>query len=81
MNESVQTSLVQLLRKHSEEIEARDIGPADVLGDLGIDSLSLLSLAVDLENTFGISIDDADLYGVRTVEDLEALLLGLRNGD
>ena len=37
--------------------------------DLGIDSLSLIDVAVAAEETFGIRIPDEDLEGFQTVSD------------
>lgn len=74
MNPSVFASLCDVLRKRSEELAGRDIQASDSLVDLGIDSLERLSLAVDVENLFELQIDDADLNGVKTVEDLTLLV-------
>lgn len=80
MTQSLLASLGELLSKHSQEVTARAIQPSDQLIDLGVDSLALLSLVVDMETTFGLSIDDADLDGARTVGDLESLIGRLREG-
>ncbi|MER7583827.1 acyl carrier protein [Kitasatospora sp. NPDC097691] len=81
MNHPVFASLCDVLRKRSEELVGRDIRPADQLTDLGIDSLERLSLLVDVEDTFDVRIDDADLDAVRTVEDLTVLVERLQSGN
>ena len=47
-----------------------------LIEDLGMDSLSLLSLMVEIEQTFGFEFDDEDLAmeGVETVDDFIRLL-------
>ena len=38
--------------------------------DLGITSLDRFELLMDLEEEFGLEIDEQDLYGVKTVADV-----------
>jgi acyl carrier protein len=42
--------------------------------DLGIDSLAAVELAMELESTFDIRIEDDELTGLKTVGDIVALL-------
>ncbi|MEM7050279.1 MAG: acyl carrier protein [Acidobacteriota bacterium] len=42
--------------------------------DLGLDSLRLLTLAVEIENRFRILLDDGDEAGIETVSDLIAIV-------
>ncbi len=56
---------------------ARDASPVrEVSGidrlvdDLGLDSLTLISLAVELEDRFEIYLSDEEATGVRTVDEL-----------
>jgi acyl carrier protein len=70
--ESLYDSLVTLLRSHSPELHDGSVTPQpdSQLADLGIDSLELLSLAVDMENEYDMTIDDSMLTPARTVSDL-----------
>lgn len=65
-------TLLSLLTAHSPELRAGATVPgADAeLARLGIDSLELLSLAVDLEAAFDLDIDDAALGSAKTITDL-----------
>jgi acyl carrier protein len=54
---------------------ARDPQPADdLLLDLQLDSVGLLTLVVALEDRFRIILSEEDAAGVRTVADLNALV-------
>ncbi|MDJ0765590.1 MAG: acyl carrier protein [Myxococcota bacterium] len=53
---------------------APDVAPdlnddARLVGDLGLESVQLLELAGDLEQSFSIKITEADLFGIETVSD------------
>ncbi len=42
---------------------------ADLLRDLDLDSLDTMELTLGMEERFGIEIPDADLEGLRTIQD------------
>ena len=44
----------------------------EILGDMQLDSLELVTLTVELENRFRICLEDGDVEGYRTVGDLIA---------
>ncbi|MDX3852317.1 acyl carrier protein [Streptomyces sp. AK02-01A] len=47
------------------------IGPADRLAeDLGIDSLSLVEILIQVEKRFLITVDDSDISRVESVQDI-----------
>ena len=50
----------------------------DITRDLQIDSLALMNMVMELEDTFDVSIPLDRLAGVRTVGDLSALIGELR---
>lgn len=55
----------------------QDIEPEDNLReDLGIDSLSMVEFIVELEDTFGIEIDESDLdpHALQTVKQIYSLI-------
>ena len=43
---------------------------ASLKDDLGIDSLAAVELAMELESEFGIRIEDEELEGLKTVQDI-----------
>ncbi len=53
----------------------RVIDTADIIDDLGADSIQVLDLIVALENEFKISISDAEVINNRVVEDIIAFVL------
>ena len=51
--------------------EAEKVAPeASLTEDLGADSLALVELVMALEEAAGISIDDGDVAGLKTVGDI-----------
>ncbi|WP_043687241.1 acyl carrier protein [Streptomyces xylophagus] len=73
---STHDALIDLLRSHSPELRdgRAEPEPDDELIALGIDSLELLSLGADMEETFDIDIDNAALGSAKTVADLLVIL-------
>jgi acyl carrier protein len=51
-------------------IKVETIKPDSEVDELGGDSLDTLSIIMDIEKTFGISISDDDIYGLRTVQNM-----------
>ena len=43
---------------------------ADIMKDLGFDSLDMLMLWSELEQEFGVAIQNEDLKGIKTVNDI-----------
>lgn len=60
----------------SREVRAED----DLVTDLQLDSVGLLTLVVGLEDRFRIALAEEDAAGVRTVRDLAALVAARRTG-
>ena len=60
--------------------EVAGVAPADVtpeksfVDDLDIDSLSMVEIAVQTEDKYGVKIPDEDLAGLRTVGDVVAYI-------
>ena len=50
--------------------------------DLGLDSLHMVMLLLDIEDGFGIALDDSDMnpFELKTVSDVEALVLKYTEG-
>ncbi len=53
--------------------EPAQLPPETSLRDLGIDSLAMVELVMQLEETLDIEIPDEELAGLRTVADVDAL--------
>jgi acyl carrier protein len=69
--------VVEVLRRHLRgATPARPLAPATRLEDLGLDSLSAMSLLLDLEDRFGVSFPDSMLTAgtFRTVGTLRAAI-------
>lgn len=55
---------------------SQDLEPSmDLIEDLELDSLLLLTLAVEVENEFEICLEEDDEAAIRTVGDLVAIVL------
>ena len=66
------TSIEAAVRAAIERAVGRPVEPGDELvGDLGLDSLTLTSLAVELEDAFRVRLDGAQ---PRTVADVSRLV-------
>jgi len=48
---------------------------ATFVDDLGLDSLAILEIAVDVENAFKIRASDEELQTIRSIQDSVALIL------
>jgi len=67
--DDIKTAFVEILEKVANADRTAVTGDHRLREDLGIDSLSLIDVAVAAEETFGIRIPDEDLEGFRTVSD------------
>jgi acyl carrier protein len=57
----------------------REARPADdLLADLQLDSVGLLTLVVGLEDRFRVALEEEDAAKVRTVHDLASLVMSRR---
>lgn len=55
--------------------KCENIAPeSDLITDLGINSIDLVSMMMDFEDEFGISVPDDKLAAVKTVQDIADLL-------
>lgn len=64
-----------LIEASDLDLEAGDIGPESSLrDDLEISSLQALTLVMDLEEEFGIEVEDDEFESLATVADVVALL-------
>ncbi|AGF73011.1 acyl carrier protein [Corynebacterium halotolerans] len=61
--------LAQIIEEASG-IESEAIVPEAKISELGIDSLSLIEIAVRTEDTFGVRLDDSTVLGFTTVGEM-----------
>lgn len=66
MFEKIRAILVKHLRVSPDAINET----TDILEDLSADSLDVVEIIMELEETFGISISDEDAMELKTVKDL-----------
>lgn len=66
MLEKVREILVESLHIKGEDV----IPTARLNEDLGIDSLSSIELALEIESSFNIKIEDEELMTLKTVQDV-----------
>ena len=66
MFEKVRDMLARQLNLSPDKITAE----SDVVKDLGADSLDVVELLISLEDDCGISIPEADIVNVKTVQDI-----------
>ena len=70
MLEEIKNVLVEALNVEASEVTTE----AKLNDDLGIDSLSAVELALELESTFDVTIEDEELAKLETVQDIIDLL-------
>ena len=67
----VREIIANTLRIELEQV----LDTADIMDDLGADSLDVLDLIIALGEEFGISISDADVINNRIVEDVVSYIV------
>ncbi|MEM7353729.1 MAG: acyl carrier protein [Acidobacteriota bacterium] len=64
-----------ILAASDEELKAEDVRPETSLRDeLDLSSMQALTLVMDVEDEFGITVEDDELESLRTVGDILTLL-------
>ena len=62
--------IVEIISKQLKA-EPEQIAPdTNIMEDLGADSLDVVELLMAIEETFGVSVPDEDIPGLRTVKDI-----------
>lgn len=73
------TALKELVKPHLEYQEEEVIdqmdGSTELLNELGLDSVDLIEVVMDVEERFDIAIADEDIQNIRTLDDLVALIV------
>lgn len=77
-NQQIIAKLKELVKPHLEYQDDSVIdnmtGNTNLLDELGLDSVDLVEIIMDIEETFEISIADEEIQQVKTVNDLVALI-------
>lgn len=65
----------KILRIVSNYAKTDTITPdSELITDLGINSIDLVSMVMDFEDEFGVTVPDEALAGIKTVKDIEDLI-------
>lgn len=74
MNQEIFAKVKKVIVENLGVSEDRIVPEASLLDQLGADSLDLVELAINLEDQFGVTIDDADIGQLKTVGDVVAYI-------
>ena len=67
-------------RVFEDEVDTDAIRPeSELIDDLGLNSIAMLYMALELETEFGIKFDNNDFESLRTVGDVLAKVEGKQN--
>ena len=69
--------VIQVIQKYSEK---QDINEDSKLKEIGIDSLQVIEILLDLEDTFNVNIPDNDNTPFFTVKELADYIAKLKEG-
>ena len=74
MSDNLEQEVKQILsRLTGLDVEEISDG-ADVVNDLGIDSLKIIEIATEIERTYKVAVKDSELGKLRTVKDAVGFL-------
>lgn len=68
---TISPELAQIIEEASG-LEAEDLTPEAKISELGINSLAMIEIAVRIEDTFGVRLDDETVFSLPTVGELDA---------
>ncbi len=66
----VRGKTLQLLARHTNEASREHIGMESRIEDLELDSLTMFEIVFELEECFGVELDERELASMKTVRDL-----------
>jgi acyl carrier protein len=69
MNESLE-KIKKILQENNLNLDISTIKPDSKLSDLGVDSLGLVQMIFEIEESLGITLSDKDLENLKTVDDI-----------
>ena len=65
-----QTKMEQFREMFADRLGMKNVDESKSLRDLGLDSLDVVEMCLDLEDRFGVSFETAELSSFKTVADL-----------
>ena len=65
-----QTKMEQFREMFEERLGVKNVDESKSLRDLGLDSLDIVEMCLDLEDRFGVSFETEELSSFKTVADL-----------
>jgi len=65
-----QTKMEQFREMFAERLGVKNVDESKSLRDLGLDSLDVVEMCLDLEDRFGVSFETEELSSFKTVHDL-----------
>ena len=65
-----QTKMEQFREMFAERLGVKNVDESKSLRDLGLDSLDVVEMCLDLEDRFGVSFETEELASFKTVSDL-----------
>ncbi|MCR5348152.1 MAG: acyl carrier protein [Bacilli bacterium] len=65
-----QTKMEQFREMFAERLGVKNVDENKSLKDLGLDSLDIVEMCLDLEDRFGVSFETEELSSFKTVADL-----------
>lgn len=66
---TIKNQLVEIFKKHREEIDESTLTLDTNISELGIDSLDFVELIFDIESAFSIEFQDYQLAKLHTLDD------------
>mgnify|MGYP000843573707 FL=1 len=73
---TLEEKVIDLIVEQLDVTEEECVPEASFLDDLGADSLDLVELIMEMEETFNIQVTDEELEKIRTVQDVIDFLRG-----
>lgn len=68
----VRDKTMQLINRHTNEASREDVCLDSRIEDLALDSLAMFEIVFELEECFGVELDEQELAAMKTLRDLAA---------
>jgi len=69
--------VIEIIKRYVDIDADKISGNTNIRGELGLNSLEMVNIAVAVEEEFGIEISDRDAAGIETVNDVVELIESL----
>lgn len=66
----VRNKTLQLINRHNNEANREDVCLDSRIEDLALDSLAMFEIVFELEECFGVELDEQELAAMKTLRDL-----------